>query len=174
VPLPDARDRRAAVARAFGATPVLYASHLTDRRAREAEATHVYLDVSGSVEPWLEDLYGALVALRRHVAPSVHLFSTRVETVSLDALRDGVRPTTLGTSIDCVLAHALARPVRRALVITDGYVGKVEAAAASAARRRLDLRVLLTPGGWRDDLAPIATRIEELPADAAGLGRRNA
>ena len=119
----------------LGATPLLYASTLTDRRARQEIATHVYLDVSGSVEPWLEDLYGALVALRRHLAPAVHLFSTRVETVPLDALREGVRKTTLGTDIACVLDHALARPARRVLVVTDGYVGQPDAAAAEAARR---------------------------------------
>lgn len=171
VPLPDPRDRRASIARIVGATPLLYASTLTDRRARQEIATHVYLDVSGSVEPWLEDLYGALVALRRHLAPAVHLFSTRVETVPLEALREGVRKTTLGTDIACVLDHALARPVRRVLVVTDGYVGKAEGAAAEAARRRLDLRVLLTPGGWRRDLEPIAARFEELPA-SAGATRR--
>ena len=172
VPLPDPRDRRASVARIVGATPLLYASTLADRRARPQIATHVYLDVSGSVEPWLEDLYGALVALRRHLAPAVHLFSTRVETVPLDALREGVRRTTLGTDVACVLDHALARPVRRVLVVTDGYVGQPAPSAADAARRRLDLRVLLTPGGWRRDLEGVAARFDELPALRARTSRR--
>jgi hypothetical protein len=163
VPVPDGRDRRAFVGRLLGAPPLLYASTLESVRAREGVATQVYLDVSGSVEPWLEELYGALVALRRRLAPRVHLFSTRVETVSLDALRRGVRRTTGGTAIGCVLEHALASRARRFLLVTDGYVGPADAGLAEAARGRLDIRVLLTPGGWRSDLEPIARRVEELP-----------
>jgi hypothetical protein len=52
------------------------------------------------------------------------------------------------------------------LLVTDGYVGQPTAAVVEAARRRLDLRVLLTPGGWRRDVEPIAARITELPAFA--------
>ena len=83
VPLPDPHDRRAGVARSLGTTPLLYRSTLVDPRGRGDGATHVYLDVSGSMDPWLEDLYAALGALRRHIAPDVHLFSTRVVTVPL-------------------------------------------------------------------------------------------
>jgi hypothetical protein len=168
VPLPDGRDRRAFVARLLGTPPLLYVSLLEDPCAREGVATHVYLDVSGSVEPWLGDLYGALVALRRRLAPAVHLFSTRVETVPLEALGRGVRISTGGTDVGCLLEHALASRVRRSLVVTDGYVGRAEAGLESAARRRLDLRVLLTPGGWRRDLEPIARRVEELPETGGG------
>ena len=71
------------VARSLGTTPLLYRSTLVDPRGRGDGATHVYLDVSGSMDPWLEDLYAALGALRRHIAPDVHLFSTRVVTVPL-------------------------------------------------------------------------------------------
>ena len=163
VPLPDPRDRRAGVSRAAGVTPLLYASTLVDRRSREASATHVYLDVSGSVEPWLDDLYGALAALRGHIAPLVHLFSTRIASVPLAALREGVRRTTGGTSGDCVFAHALGRPVRKVLLITDGYVGAPPARVQQAVRERLDVRVLLTPRGWRRDLASVASRFDELP-----------
>ena len=124
VPLPDPRDRRASVARSLGTTPLLYRSTLLDPRGRGDGATHVYLDVSGSMDPWLEDLYAALGTLRRHVASDVHLFSTRVETVPLRALLDGLRPTTGGTEIACALEHALAGRARRVLVVTDGYVGR--------------------------------------------------
>ena len=165
VPLPDPRDRRASVARSLGATPLLYRSTLLDPRGRGDGATHVYLDVSGSMNPWLEDLYAALGTLRRHVASDVHLFSTRVETVPLRALLEGLRPTTGGTEIACALEHALAGRARRVLVVTDGYVGRVrEDLARAVARRGLEVRALLTPSGWRRDLEPIAARIEELPS----------
>jgi hypothetical protein len=175
VPLPDPGDRRAGVARALGTTPLLYRSALLDPRARGEGATHVYLDVSGSMDPWLEDLYAALAALRRHIASEVHLFSTRVETVLLHALLEGLRPTTGGTDVTCVLKHALGGRARRILVVTDGYVGQVPPELArSAERRGLEVRALLTPGGWRKDLEPLAVRIEELPRrDAGGQQGRN-
>jgi hypothetical protein len=163
VPVPDPRDRRAGVSRAVGVTPLLHASQLRDARAREATATHVYLDVSGSVAPWLEGLYGALAALRRHLAPQVHLFSTRIASVPIEALRQGVRHASGGTDAACVFSHALARPVRRLLLITDGYVGPLADRQRELVRRRLDVRVLLTPGGWRRDLEGIARRFDELP-----------
>ena len=174
VPLPDPGDRRAAVVRSLGATPLLYRSTLLDPRGRGDGAAHVYLDVSGSMDPWLEDLYGALGALRRHIARDVHLFSTRVETVPLRALLEGRRPTTGGTELACALDHALARRARRVLVVTDGYVGTPSAEIVrSVERAGLEVRALLTPGGWRRDLVPLAVRIEELPARDARR-RRNA
>jgi hypothetical protein len=176
VPLPDPHDRRAGVARSLGTTPLLYRSTLADPRGRGDGATHVYLDVSGSMDPWLEDLYAALGALRRHIAPDVHLFSTRVVTVPLRAMLGGGRPTTGGTDLACALEHALARRARRVLLVTDGYVGPASSELAqSVARRGLEIRALLTPGGWRRDLEPLAVRIEELPSrDASGQRGRNA
>jgi hypothetical protein len=175
VPLPDPGDRRAGVARELGATPLLYRSALADRRGRADGAAHVYLDVSGSMDPWIEDLYGALAPLRRHLAPDVHLFSTRVETVPLRALKDGVRTTTGGTDVRCVLEHALAGRARRVLLVTDGYVGEAPQDLARAAQRKgVEIRVLLTPGGWRRDVEPLAARIEELPPrDGQGEARRS-
>ena len=73
-------------------------------------------------------------------------------------------PTTGGTDIACVLEHALQARPRRVLVLTDGYVGQPpEDLVRKIERRGLEIRVLLTPGGWRRDLEPIAARIEELP-----------
>jgi len=164
LPLLDPSDRRAGVARALGTRPLLYRSSLLDPRGRKDGATHVYLDVSGSMDPWLEDLYGALAAHRRHVAKDVHLFSTRVETVPLRALLEGSRPTTGGTDVACALEHALALGARRALLVTDGYVGEPPPdLVRRAGARGLEIRALLTPGGWRPDLEPIAALIHELP-----------
>ncbi len=169
IPLPDAADRRAGVARALGTTPVLYRSTLVDRRGGREGAAHVYLDVSGSMDPWMEELYGTLTLLRRHVASDVHLFSTRVETVPLRALLEGRRPTTGGTALACALDHALGGRARRVLLVTDGYVGQPSPELVRAVERRgLEVRALLTPGGWRRDLEPLAVRIEELPRREAG------
>ena len=174
LPLLDPADRRAGVARALGTTPLLYRSTRLDPRVGHDGATHVYLDVSASMDPWLEDLYGALASLRRHLAKDVHLFSTRIETVPLRALLEGLRPTTEGTDVRCVLQHAIEANTRSILLVTDGYVGQAPPDLVKAKERTgLGVRVLLTAHGWRQDLEPLAARIEELPPrNASGPRRR--
>ena len=163
-PLPDLRDRRAAVLRSLGRPALLNVGDVPTRRHGEGRA-EVYLDVSGSLEGVLPLLYGALRSLRAHVAPDVHLFSTKVATLSLARACRGEVKTTGGTDLACVLEDLVARRPKKALVITDGYVGRPSAnvveAAAHACR---EIRVLLTPGGWRRDLESIACRIDELPS----------
>ena len=96
--------------------------------------------------------------------PEVHLFSTVVRSIPLSKLVEGARLTTLGTSIACVLEHALEQKARRVLIVTDGYVGRPGGVELERARRRgLEVRVLLTPGGWRQDLEGCAARVDELP-----------
>jgi hypothetical protein len=162
-PVPDLRDRRAAVIRGLGRPALLNVGEIAVTRRGRGRAD-VYLDVSGSVDTMLPALYGALRTLRAWVAPDVHLFSTGIATVSLDRLCAGQVQTTGGTDLACVLAHIAERRPKKALVITDGYVGSASPALitrASTACR--DIRVLLTPQGWRQDLGPIASRIDELP-----------
>ena len=116
------------------------------------------------MDPYLPLLYGSLVRVGERVDPRVRLFSTEVVTVRLEALARGRVPTTGGTEGACVFEHALAAGARRMLVITDGYVGETKAGLAERVRKsRLDVRVLLTPGGWKADLAPVASRIVPLP-----------
>jgi hypothetical protein len=69
-------------------------------------------------------LYGAVLDCASFVHPSVHLFSTKVADISLAELRKGVCKSTGGTDIDCVAAHMKVNRVQRALLITDGWVGK--------------------------------------------------
>jgi hypothetical protein len=50
------------------------------------------------------------------------------------------------------------------LIVTDGYVGSPTAAHRTAIQRScLDIRVALTPEGWRKDLTAVAVRMDELP-----------
>jgi hypothetical protein len=164
VAIPTLHDRAAQVARALLRTPLLYRAPVAVPRGQAGRRAAVYLDVSGSMAPYLVPLYGALRALRAHVAPEVHLFSTVIETVPLAALCGGVVRTTGGTDSSCVLEHALGSDADRVLVVTDGYVGRPNAALhARFAARGPELRVLLTPGGWRSDLEPLASRIDVLP-----------
>ena len=95
-------------------------------------------------------------------------------TVPLSRLLAGARKTTGGTDGACALEHALAAPRQgsRVLFLTDGYVGALEPGLARRVRRRLDLRVLLTPNGWRRDLEPAASVLRELPPLDGGRKER--
>jgi predicted metal-dependent peptidase len=115
--------------------------------------------------PYVAFLYGALTALRHYVERDVFLFSTSVHPIRMEDLRRGRLDTTGGTDLGCVLQHALLHRLRKVLIITDGYVGKPTAARAAALRQSgLELRVVLTPQGWRKDLEDVAARMDELPA----------
>ncbi len=162
-PLPELRDRKANVLRAAGRAPLLNAGELTMRR-RAGGRAEVYLDVSGSVAGMLPALYGALRTLRAYVADRVHLFSTELATLDQHRICAGEMKTTGGTDIQCVLRHITDERPPKALIITDGYVGQAPRGLVDRASRACgDIRVLLTPGGWRRDLEAIASRIDELP-----------
>jgi hypothetical protein len=60
---------------------------------------------------------------------TVHVFSTKVVDVSFAELRAGVCPTTGGTCIECVANHMRQHRVRRAVIVTDGFVGTPGAAS---------------------------------------------
>ncbi|MBM3756544.1 MAG: hypothetical protein FJW38_21460 [Acidobacteria bacterium] len=160
-PLPT-HDRRAIVLRALGVTPFLYAQEIVWPGRQAIQPVHVYLDVSGSISDLKDALYGAVLECRHLVHSRVHLFSTEVHDISLEELRRGVCRSTGGTSIECVVAHMHAHAVRRAVIITDGFVG----VPGETARRALDavhLGVALTPdGNHRHDLEPFVDLWTEL------------
>ena len=129
-------DRRALVSRALGATPLLYRSSLPVQQSAPAqERVHVYVDVSGSMEGIKGALYGAVLDCHTQVHPTVHLFSTEVVDATLTQLRAGHCRSTGGTDISCVTRHMARRGVRRAVLLTDGYVGEPDAAGRKALSR---------------------------------------
>ena len=117
-------SRRSLVLRALGTEPLLHPGHLPWlHRMPAGERVHVYLDVSGSMDAILGALYGAVLDNQAYLHPAVHLFSTKVADVGLAELRQGVCHSTGGTDIACVAAHMAKHRVRRALIVTDGWVG---------------------------------------------------
>jgi hypothetical protein len=150
-PVP-ARDRRSIVRRALGVPQLLYGREDSMMRRASCERVHIYLDVSGSIGELKGALYGAVLDCREFVHPAVHLFSTVVHDVSLPELRRGKCRTTGGTSIECVATHMARHKVRRAVLLTDGAVGRPGVKASYTLSRAI-LGVALTPGfSLRTDL----------------------
>ena len=155
-------DRRSLVMTALGRPPLLY-RHMTIRRGRAGlEPVHIYLDVSGSIGDLKAALYGAVLDCRELVKPQIHLFSTKINEISFKELQQGICKTTGGTDIGCVAAHIAKHRVRRAVLLTDGFVGRARGSheqALGSAR----LVVALKPGfSMRDDLAPFVGHWAEL------------
>lgn len=141
-------DRRAAVAEACGGEALLFTGRGERRTIRRGELVHLYLDVSGSMDGVIAPLYAALSNLAPWMSPKLHLFSTVVEDVSHGDLRAGVGTTTGGTDISAVTGHMVRGGIRRALIVTDGWVGKVPSEhARELARRKSRFGVALTNGG---------------------------
>ena len=138
-------SRRSTVLRSLGARTLLHRHAVPARRQEpQGEAVHVYLDVSGSMGNLVPALARAIVDCGDRVHRTVHLFSTRVVDVPIERLRAGECTSTMGTSIECVAEHLSKHGIRRAVLVTDGYVG----APGVAARTRLShctLGVALTP-----------------------------
>ena len=111
---------------------------------------------STSAEAWacyVPFLYGALAALRGYVERDVFLFSTVVEprvpcrTFNVDVSR---RPEGRYRLRPRSRAEA---PGPQGALVTDGYVGPPTAEHRRRSRQSgLEIRVALTPGGWRKDL----------------------
>lgn len=155
-PVPRA-DRRFAVLSSLGARPLMYQHRISQRRNRPlAERVHVYLDVSGSISPHLGCLCAAITTCSQYVFPRVHQFSTVVRDVTLAKIKAGLRETTFGTDITCVGEHMMKHRIRRAVIITDGFVGPVGAEHLEYFKS-CHIGVALTPGhSTRHDLQQIA------------------
>jgi hypothetical protein len=156
------RDRRAFALAAGKGVPLLYRRWVTGRpRPSGIAPVDVYIDVSGSVHSWVGQLLEAVLSCRQLVATTVFLFSDEVVETSLAELGRGHVRTTGGTSGMAVTAHIAARESKAVVVLTDGYVGDIPRAHHSACRRSR-LQVILTPDGWRRDLAPVTAAFHEL------------
>jgi hypothetical protein len=160
MPIPSG-DRRSVVLRALGTPQLLYRAESAGRVRERCDRVHVYVDVSGSIADLKGALYGAVLDCRDVVHPAVHLFSTAVHDVSFGGLRNGECRTTCGTSIECVASHMEKHSVRRAVLLTDGWVGHPGAGAAQTLAR-VRLGVALTPHANRSDLKPFVRHWAEL------------
>lgn len=160
-PLPTF-DRRSVVLNVLGAPNVLHATAITHISRTDSAQVHVYVDVSGSMNELKAALYGTILGCRDLVHPRIHLFSTEVADVTLDQLRKGECKSTGGTEIACVADHMRRNKVRRAVILTDGFVGTPTGIDKFTLSQAL-LGVALTPGSrTRGDLQEVTNHWAEL------------
>ena len=157
-------QRRDFLRQALGVPSLLHPARRVVPGIVRREQVHVYLDVSGSMDAALPALYATLASLGGFLHPKLHLFSTRIDDIDLRQLAHGVRVTTGGTNIAPVTRHALDHRVKRALFVTDGWVGKVPDEHSHALRRRgARFAAVVTEGGEVDFAAAFGAKTWRLP-----------
>ena len=157
-------DRRAEVLAQLGVEPLFFQGGVRRLGLVNRQRVHVYVDVSGSMADELPLIYGALLPVMEFVHPTIHLFSTRVEDIDPAAIKEGRVTSAWGTDIACVTAHLLERHIRRALVITDGWVGKIpEVHRKRLSRRRARVNSVVTVDGDTSFAAALRGWVCRLP-----------
>ena len=149
---------------ALGSPALLHEAELARRLPQAQQRTHVYLDVSGSMNRELPLIYAALRPLAALLHPRAHLFSTGLADIDLAELARGVRIGSGGTDIGVVTEHLRWHRVGRAVILTDGWVGDVLPEHASTlARRRCRLAAAVSGGGDHAFARPLRCRVWRLP-----------
>ncbi len=123
LPVLNPSDRRG-FARALW-SPLLPDIAWTNVKHAPAGRTQVYLDVSGSMNAEMPLIVALLARLSRHIKRPFWAFSNRVAPA---VIRDGQlrADTTGGTSMSCVLEHLARTKPRAAVVVTDGYIERLD------------------------------------------------
>jgi hypothetical protein len=91
---------------------------------KETERASVYLDVSGSMEDEMKNLLSLLWEFRSYLKMPFNTFSDNV-TEARFRNRQALLETSGGTRIESVFEHIRDHKIKKALVITDGYVGPI-------------------------------------------------
>jgi hypothetical protein len=162
--LPYGRDRRAWLRDLWGESVPVHRAELAGRTVARRGRVRVYLDVSGSMDGVIRPLYAALASLAPWIEPEVQLFSTRVAGVPMARLRRGELVTTDGTDISVVTEHLVRERADRALIVTDGWVGRVPTEHAAALKhRRARIEAAVTHGGDPAFIEPLGGGFSRLP-----------
>jgi hypothetical protein len=144
LPVLSTSDRRAALR--AGWSPFLpNALWSTEIKVRSGTA-QVYLDVSGSMNAEMPLIVGLLHGLRRYIRRPFWAFS---DVVAVAEIVDGQlrSSTTGGTSMACVLRHVIETRPLSAVVVTDGYIERLDPDLVRSACAKTRLHALVTRDG---------------------------
>ena len=102
-----------------GVSPILYKNFLLSKEF-DYKKVHLYIDVSGSTQAWWSYIYSLILALKEYIGFPIYGFSTKVISLSLNEIKEGIVYTTGGTDFNCIFEHALENKFEKILIITDG------------------------------------------------------
>jgi hypothetical protein len=143
IPVLSPRDRRAFLRATW--SPFLPEATWSGRVPKIGGTTQVYLDVSGSMSAEMPLVVALLARLGRHVRRPFWAFSNIVVPAVIE--RGLLKTdTTGGTSMACVIEHLARTKPEAAIVVTDGYIERLDPSLlckASGTR----LHVLVTRDG---------------------------
>lgn len=123
---------------------------------------NVYLDVSGSMCLEIPHVIALMYRLRRAIRQPFWAFSTVVKPALI--VRGKLQTeSTGGTQMECVLRHIAATRPAAALVVTDGYIERLEQAWLAPVRD-VRLRAIVTPGGSPAELERAGVQYAQLQA----------
>lgn len=118
-------------------------------------ACHVYVDVSGSMGRFVDEIYSILC--NRNICDllheKIHLFSTKIEDITKKELKARVIDTSFGTDFDAIAEHIIKNDIKRALIFTDGYADLDPELAAEVKKRKTQIITVFTPD--RSDNNPL-------------------
>jgi len=117
---PNFKDKGGLVAHHMGRYKPFYKNPLLPK---DFGLVHVYIDVSGSMGHYVDNIYTVLSSRALHdlLWPQIHLFSTHIEDITKKQLREKVIDTSFGTDFSLIFEHMGKNQVKKALIFTDGY-----------------------------------------------------
>lgn len=143
LPVLNSHDRRGWLRALWN--PIIAENEWTGIRRKHLGRVQVYLDVSVSMNGWIDALVGLLWEFHAFIRSPFWSFSGIVEPA---VIRNGhlETGTTGNTSLTAVLRHVLKTRPEKALIVTDGFVEEVsEDLVRSMAF--CSLEGIVTPGG---------------------------
>lgn len=163
IPVLSPKDRRAFLRSMWDS--FLPEATWTTLLTKQEGSAQVYLDVSGSMNAEMPQVIALLGRLSRYIHRPFWAFS---DVVAPAVIEHGQLKThtTGGTSIACVLEHvALTRPLA-AVVVTDGYIEKLDKSLVSKILN-IKLHVVLTRDGSPAELERAGlsyTQLDKVPS----------
>lgn len=149
MPVLSSKDRRSFLKFQNGGI-IPFSVHESDR-PKQNQLVNIYLDVSGSMAGQLDFLISALYEFRDQISWPMMVFSDQVAPVRFVEKKLLIKSTE-GTNINCVFDDIREKKIKRALVITDGFVGSITAHKIREIQKK-DLWFLISPKGSCDDIS---------------------
>jgi len=144
IPVLSPGDRRAFLRAQW--SPFLPEALWNGAMPRREGTAHVYLDVSGSMSAEMPLVIALLARLSNWIRRPFWAFSTVVAPAVIEEGQLKAQ-TTGGTSMACVLAHVAKTRPAAAIVVTDGYVERLDRAAVRKALAGTRLTALVARDG---------------------------